>query len=77
MAELIYRQAVGLQSLEGVVYDALVFGQARHDGLWEEGWIEFHPANAATPVLSTLMVTTQPDLASLRLWIAGLCVAGL
>lgn len=68
MAELIYRQVPGLQSLEGVVYDALVLGQARSDESWE-GWIEFHPASASRPVLRTLTETAHPDLMSLRLWL--------
>ena len=54
-----------------MLYDALVFGQARADGSWE-GWIEFHPANAAVPALSTLRETAEPNLVSLREWAAGL-----
>lgn len=65
MAELIYRHAADTSSLEGVVYEALVYGREIEGGRWE-GWIEFHPVNAAVTVLRTLAETSRPDRALLR-----------
>ncbi len=71
MAELMHRYPPDTRSLEGVIYEAHVFGREREDGRWE-GWIEFHPVNAAAPVLRTLAEATRPDRALLREWAAGL-----
>ncbi len=55
----------------GTAYVARVCGEQRDDGTWE-GWLEFHPANATEPALSTEQETSQPNRAALEYWANGL-----
>jgi hypothetical protein len=62
-----FRQEVALAD---TVYRARACGRQRYDGLWE-GWIEFEPDDGSVP-LRTARETTQPTLATLEYWAAGL-----
>jgi len=52
-------------------YVARVCGEERGDGTWQ-GWLEFHPARASGPVLSTEQETSQPNRTALEYWANGL-----
>jgi hypothetical protein len=57
-------------TLTDTVYRARACGRQRDDGLWE-GWVEFEPTDGSVP-LRTPRETTQPTLATLEYWAAGL-----
>ena len=58
--------------IEGTTtYAVSVCGAERVDGTWE-GWLEFHPTNAAQPTLRTDQETSQPNRIALEYWAAGL-----
>ena len=71
MAELIHQHVSPLVDAGGRTYAVAVFGEARADGTWE-GWIEFHPADAAQPIRRTARETSQPNRAALVYWASGL-----
>lgn len=71
MPEVIQQYAEQLHSPDGVSYAVRACGAARPDGAWE-GWIEFHPAHSAGPVLRTERETTQPNRDALAYWASGL-----
>jgi hypothetical protein len=54
----------------GPIYTAQACGAERADGLWE-GWLEFVPHDGSI-VLRSQRETTQPSLADLQYWAAGL-----
>jgi len=54
----------------GDIHRARVCGRQRDDGTWE-GWIEFDRDDGAL-TLVTPRETTQPNLAALEYWAAGL-----
>jgi len=55
----------------GTAYVARICGEQRGDGTWQ-GWLEFHPTNAAAGVLSTEQETSQPNRTALEYWAHGL-----
>jgi hypothetical protein len=59
-----------LLTADGKAYAARICGRRRGDGRWE-GWVEFDPDDGA-PALRTPRETTQPNIADLRYWAAGL-----
>jgi hypothetical protein len=63
----VFRQAV---TAADTMYQARACGRQRDDGLWE-GWVEFEPDDGSVP-LRTPRETTQPTLATLEYWAAGL-----
>jgi len=63
----VFRQAVALGNTG---YRVRACGRQRDDGLWE-GWVEFEPDDGSVP-LRTPRETTQPTLAALDYWAAGL-----
>jgi len=63
----VFRQAVPFGD---TVYRARACGRQRDDGLWE-GWVEFEPDDGSVP-LRTPRETTQPTLATVEYWAAGL-----
>jgi hypothetical protein len=71
MPELIHQFADQVKRQDGAIYAISAYGEARADGTWE-GWLEFHPAGAAGPVLRTGRETSQPDKKALAYWASGL-----
>ena len=71
MPELIHQHAEQVRDSAGVIYNILIYGEARDDGTWE-GWIEFHPAGNAGAVLRTERETSQPNKEALGYWASGL-----
>lgn len=71
MADLIHQRAEQVQDSRGVIYNALVYGEERSDGIWE-GWLEFHPADGTDTVLRTGRETSQPNRGALVYWSSGL-----
>lgn len=71
MAELIHQHPEQVADLQGVKYNALIYGEPREDGTWQ-GWIEFHPASGAGPALRTERETSQPSRGALVYWASGL-----
>jgi hypothetical protein len=65
----IFRQTVGTTAGR-LAYRAQACGRQREDGLWE-GWVEFVPDDGSV-TLRTARETTQPTLATLEYWAAGL-----
>ena len=58
--------------IEGeTTYTVRVCGTERGDGTWE-GWLEFHPTNAAQGILRTDQETSQPNRGALEYWADGL-----
>jgi hypothetical protein len=51
-------------------YVVWICGEKRVDGTWE-GWLEFHPTNAAQ-ILRTDQETSQPNRAAIEYWADGL-----
>lgn len=70
MARVVVSFQEPLTTPDGVVYQVHAAGRPRQDGTWE-GWIEFEPHDGSTP-LHTPRETTQPSLAALEYWAAGL-----
>ncbi len=63
----VFRQSIELADR---VYRARACGRQRDDGRWE-GWLEFEPDDGSV-ALRTPRETTQPTLATLEYWAAGL-----
>lgn len=70
MRELIHRHSARVLTGDGVLYEALIYGEQRADGTWI-GWLEFLPMPAG-PVLRTGRETSQPDRDALEYWAGGL-----
>jgi len=68
---LILTHSENVQDPLGNLYNVLVYGKPRTDGMWE-GWLEFVPASADLSVLRTSRETTQPDRRALDYWASGL-----
>ncbi len=55
----------------GTAYTVCICGEERSDGTWE-GWLEFHPADNVSSVLSTDQETSQPNRTAIEYWADGL-----
>ena len=51
-------------------YVVHICGRERGDRTWE-GWLEFHPADANHPTLTTEQETSQPNISALQYWADG------
>lgn len=71
MAELIHQRAEQVRDSQGVIYNALVYGEERSDGTWE-GWLEFQPSDGTHAALRTGRETSQPNRSALVYWSSGL-----
>jgi hypothetical protein len=71
MPELIQEYKHQVQSLSGVRYTVLAYGEVSSDGNWE-GWLEFRPTSDADSILHTGRETRQPDRKALAYWASGL-----
>ena len=71
MSELIQRYVTEVVDDGGTTYSIFAYGEGLPGGTWE-GWLEFHPADAARPILRTGRETTQPDRRALEYWASGL-----
>lgn len=71
LSELVHRHTERVVDARGRLYDALIYGEPRADGMWE-GWIEFRPVDGTSATLRTGRETTQPDRAALTYWASGL-----
>lgn len=71
MSELIFEHGVRLRDEGDVLYVPRTFGEEREDGTWQ-GWIEFHPLELGSRVLTTGRETSQPNRTALEYWASGL-----
>lgn len=70
MAEVLVEYPNAIASSDGLLYAARACGSEMPDGLWQ-GWVEFEPLAAGTPVRSA-RETTQPNRADTHYWATGL-----
>lgn len=71
MAEILQEYATTVTSSDGTTYIVRSYGEERLDRTWI-GWLEFHPANAISPVLRTEQETSQPNRTAVEYWATGL-----
>lgn len=69
--EVIHRHSDQVKDSHGHIYDVLIYGEPRADGMWE-GWIEFLPINESLPARRTGRETTQSNRTDLAYWATGL-----
>ena len=61
----------GLVMDGGSTYAVHICAQQRGDGTWE-GWLEFHPRDSRSEVLTTDSETSQPTRSAIEYWARGL-----